>query len=35
LTWDTASMITNKQVTTTGWAVVYASIASAIGLAFL
>lgn len=35
LTWDTASMITNKQVNTTGWAVTYASIASAVGLAFL
>nr|AEP22597.1 mitochondrial succinate dehydrogenase subunit C [Zymoseptoria tritici] len=35
LVWDTASMITNKQVQTTGWTVVGLSVASALGLAFL
>ncbi|KAF2764107.1 mitochondrial succinate dehydrogenase subunit C [Teratosphaeria nubilosa] len=35
LTWDTASMITNKQVNQTGWTVVGLSVVSAIVLAFL
>ncbi|EME43696.1 hypothetical protein DOTSEDRAFT_72898 [Dothistroma septosporum NZE10] len=35
LVWDTASMITNKQVAQTGWFVVGASVVSALALAFI
>lgn len=35
LAWDTASMINNKQVQQTGWAVVGVSIVSALALAFI
>ncbi|KAK5129080.1 hypothetical protein LTR08_003924 [Meristemomyces frigidus] len=35
LTWDMASMLTNKQVNQTGWAVVGLSVVSAIALAIL
>ncbi|KAF2725116.1 mitochondrial succinate dehydrogenase subunit C [Polychaeton citri CBS 116435] len=35
LTWDTATMIRNKQVNITGWAVVGLSVVSALGLALI
>ena len=35
LVWDTASMINNKQVQQTGWAVVGISVISALALAFV
>lgn len=35
LVWDTASMITNKQVQQTGWAVVGLSVVSSLALAFM
>lgn len=35
LVWDTGASLTNKQVIVTGWAVVGASVVSALGLTFL
>jgi succinate dehydrogenase (ubiquinone) cytochrome b560 subunit len=35
LIWDTATMIKNKQVQQTGWAVVGLSVISALGLALM
>ena len=35
LTWDTATMIKNKQVQQTGWAVLGLSVVSALGLALM
>lgn len=35
LAWDTASMMTNPKVNSTGWVVIGASVVSAIGLALL
>lgn len=35
LFWDTASMITNKKVQQTGWAVIGLSVTSALALAFM